>query len=307
MKIIFFGTSEFAVPALEALIKSSHQVAAVVTQPKRQRGRGLKVLPLPVEEAAQRAGLAVLRFEDINSKEAMESLKEQEAQVFVVVAFGQIFSKGVLEIPTRYPVNIHASLLPKYRGPGPVQWAIINGEKKTGVTIMRISRPLDKGDIITQEELEISRDEDAGHLSRRLSCLGAELLIQTLDKIGSDEVKFITQDESKASYGPKLKKESGLIDWEKDAVSIKNLIRGCLPWPSAYTYLDGKLLKLLEVSVSGPAKGQSGGEVISGSEEGILVACGEGALLIKRLQLEGKRALTAAEFLRGHPCPKLLG
>lgn len=304
MKIIFFGTSEFAVPPLEALVNSRHQVVSVVTQPKKQKGRGLKVLPQAVEEEAQKYDLRVSRFENINSKQAEEFLKEQEAHIFVVVAFGQILSKEVLEMPHFYSMNIHASLLPKYRGAAPIQWAIINGEERTGITIMRMNESLDKGDIITQRELEIGEDEDAASLSRRLSLLGAELLIQTLERIESNDVRFTPQDESKASYAPKLKKENGLIDWKKDAVSIKNLVRGLQPWPSAYTYLDGKLLKILEVSVSAGVKDEVCGSIIQSSEEGISVACGEGAVLVKRLQLEGKRPLTAAEFLRGRPLAK---
>lgn len=304
MKIVFFGTSEFAVQPLEALINSRHKVVSAVTQPKRQRGRGLGVLPQAVEEQARRFGLEISRFEDINSEQAAGLLKEQKAQLFVVAAFGQILSKQNLEIPTYYSINIHASLLPKYRGAAPVQWAIMNGEKKTGITIMRMNESLDKGDIIAQEELEIGDDEDAASLNKRLSSLGAELLLQTLERIESDDVRFTPQDESKASYAPKLKKEDGLIDWKKDAPSIKNLVRGCYPWPSAYTYLDGKLLKMLEVNISAGIKDAAAGSVIQSSEEGISVVCGDGAILIKRLQLEGKKPLAAAEFLRGRPVKK---
>lgn len=291
-------------PALEALLKSRHQLASVITQPKKQKGRGLKLLPQAVEGQAQKYGLENFKFEDINSEQAMEFLKGQKAELFVVVAFGQILTKEILGIPTYYSVNIHASLLPKYRGAAPVQWAIINDEKKTGITIMRISEFLDKGDIITQKELEIDEDEDAASLSRRLSSLGAELLIQTIERIESNNVRFTAQDESKASYAPKLKKEDGLIDWKKDALSIKNLVRGLQPWPSAYTHLDGKLLKILEVSISAGAEDATAGSIIQSSEEGILVASKEGAVLIRRLQLEGKKPLTCAEYLRGRPIKK---
>lgn len=304
MRIIFFGTSEFAVAPLEALLKSRHRVASVITQPKKQRGRGLKVSPQALEEQAQKYGLKVLRFEDINSKQTEEFLKKQKAELFVVVAFGQILSEAILEIPSSYSINIHASLLPKYRGPAPVQWAVINGEKKTGITIIRMNEFLDKGDIIAQKETAIGEDEDAASLSRRLSLFGAELLIHTLDKIESNDVKFTPQDETKASSAPKLKKEDGLIDWKKDAVSIKNLVRGLQPWPSAYTRLDGKLLKILEVNLSAQTEKAAAGSIIRSGGEGILVACKEGAVLINRLQLEGKRPLTAAEFLRGRPLKK---
>lgn len=301
MKIIFFGTSEFAIPALEALLKSSHQVKSVVTQPRRQRGRGLKLLPTPVEECAKVHQLKLLQFEDINSEEALEAIGRENARVFVVVAFGQILSRQLMAIPGLYSVNIHASLLPQYRGPAPIQRAIINGDIRTGVTIMCISESLDKGDIIAQQKTAIGKDEDSASLSNRLAVLGSELLIKTLDDIESGSAEFKPQDESRATYAAKIRKEDGLIDWNKNGLSIRNLIRGCYPWPSAYTYLDKKLLKIPEAEMAPEVKGAKAGSVISADEKGILVACRKSALLIKRLQLEGKRELTAAEFLRGRP------
>ncbi|NQT89737.1 MAG: methionyl-tRNA formyltransferase [Candidatus Omnitrophica bacterium] len=304
MRIIFFGTSEFAVPALEALIKSSHEVVSIITQPKTHKGRGLKVLPQPVELYASKKGLVVRKFEDINSKEAFEFLKEQEAEAFVIVSFGQIFSKEVLEIPALYPINIHASILPKYRGAAPIHRAIINGEKRSGVTIMRVSVKLDHGDIIFQKELAIGDDEDAASLSARLSSLAAPLLIETLDQIAAGSAPSTPQDDPAATYAHKLSKEDGLIDWSKDAPSIKNLVRGCSPWPSAYTYLDGKVLKILKVDISEGAKGKKQGSVIETTDKGIKVSCGKGAVLIERLQIEGKKPLAASEFLRGRTIPE---
>lgn len=304
MKVIFFGTSEFAVKPLEAILNSSHEVLAVVTQPTRPRGRGLKVLPQAVQECAGRHNLKILKFDNVNSKEAIDSLKKEAADIFVVVAFGQILSKEVLGSPELYSVNIHASLLPKYRGAAPIQWAIINGEKKTGVSIIRMNESLDKGDIITQQGLDIDEDDDGLSLSEKLSNLGVELIIKTLGVIESDDAKFTSQDEARASYAPKLKKDDGLIDWKKQALSIKNLVRGCSPWPSAYTYLDGKLLKILKVSISTEREYHKPGRIIDADEAGISVACKGGIILIKRLQLEGKRPLDAAEFLRGRPFEK---
>ena len=294
---------------LKAILDSGHEVASVVTQPKRQKGRGLKISSQPVEEFAATYSLNILNFDDINSLEAISPLKELNAHLFVVVAFGQILSKEVLELPGLYSVNIHASLLPRYRGAAPVQRAIINGEKKSGVSIIRMNQFLDKGDILIQKELDIDDHDNALSLGKRLSALGAESLIQLFDLIESDQVKFITQDESKASYAPKLSKEEGLINWNDNALSIGNLIRGCSPWPSAYTYLDGRLLKILEADISSEAEEGLPGSVIGTTPEGISVKCGEGAILIKRLQLEGKRSLSAGEFTRGRPLIKgyLLG
>jgi methionyl-tRNA formyltransferase len=301
MTIIFFGTSEFAVSALENLIASRHKVLLVVTQPQKKKGRGLKALPSPVELCAKDHSLDTANFDDINSEKAVKFLKGQKADLFVVVSFGQILSKEVLDIPKLYPINIHASLLPKYRGAAPIQRAVINGEKITGVTIMRITEPLDSGDIIMQKECEIKETDTTLSLSERLSALGAGLLIEALDGVDSGKVKFIPQDESKTTYASKLKKEDGLIDWNKDAVSIKNLVRGCYSWPGAYTYFNKKLLKIIEAEAVADQKNEKPGSVLEANEKGILVACKPGALLIKRLQLEGKNPLSAAEFLRGNP------
>jgi len=301
MKIIFFGTSEFGVPALEVLLNSRHEVASAVTQPRKQKGRGLKLLPTPIEAYARKHNLKLLQFEDVNSKEAVDALRSEGAEICVIAAFGQILSRELLTIPGFYFINIHASLLPHYRGAAPIQRAIINGDTRTGITIMRVSEPLDSGDIITQQEIEISGDEDSLSLSRRLSVIGSQLLVKVLDSIESGNVEFRPQDESKATYAAKIRKEDGLIDWNRGALSIRDKVRGCYPWPSGYTYLDGKLLKILDVDIAAEVEGAKPGSIIDADEQGILVACKKSAILIKRLQLEGKRELAAAEFLRGRP------
>jgi len=301
MKIIFFGTSEFGIPALEALLNSRHEVVSAVTQPRRERGRGLKLLPTPIEAYARKHNLKLLQFEDVNSKEAVDLLRSEGAEICIVVAFGQILSRELLAIPELYFINIHASLLPHYRGAAPIQRAIINGDTRTGITIMRVSEPLDSGDIITQQETEISEDEDSLSLSRRLSNIASQILIKVLDSIESGDVEFKPQDESKATYAAKIRKEDGLIDWNKGALSIRDKIRGCYPWPSGYTYLDGKLLKILDVDIASEVEDAKPGSIIGADEQGILVACKKSAIMIKRLQLEGKRELGAAEFLRGWP------
>jgi len=303
MNIIFFGTSEFAAKSLEALMASSHETSLVVTKPMRQKGRGLKQEPTAVENCATKAGLKIATCGNVNSKDCKDALKRAGGDVFVVVDFGQVLSDEVLRIPRLYCINLHASLLPKYRGASPIQQAIINGDKITGVTVMRVNRILDSGDIMSQEETEVGGDEDAQALSQRLSALGAQLLIRTIDDIEAGRAKFEAQDDSKATYAPKLKKEDGMVNWQKDAASIKNLIRGCYAWPSAYTYLEGKLLKILKAEelVGNKEVESAPGAVIKADNSGIVVACGRGAIIIKRLQLEAKKPLDASEFLRGRP------
>jgi len=301
MKIVYLATSQFAVPILEGLVQSNHDIVHVITQPQKQKGRGLKVLPHPIEEAASRLGLKVQKFPDINSKKGVDFLKKQEADLFVVVSFGQILSAEVLAIPKLYPINVHASLLPKYRGAGPIQWAIIKGEKETGITIMRVTELLDHGDIIAQASIEIGEDENSESLEKRLAGLGAKLLNSTLWDIEQEGIVFVPQDDSAASYAPKLKKQNGLIDWSKDALSIKNLIQGCYPWPSAFTYWNKRLLKVLEAGTETEVEGECPGSVIRADKQGVLVSTGNGSVLIKKLQLAGKNPLVVAEFLRGNP------
>jgi len=301
MKIIFFGTSEFAVVSLKAIVESKHDLRSVVTQPRRPSGRGLQLLPTPAEEYAKSLGAKVLSYEDVNSKEALNSLEAENADVFVVVDFGQILSDEVLEIPKFLPINIHASLLPKYRGAAPIQYAIINGERITGITIMKITKKLDSGDIIAQSRVEIKDNDDALTLTKKLSEKGAELLIRTLDRMEAADIRSVAQEESEATYAPKLKKEDGLIDWTKKAHSIKNLVRGALSWPTAYTYIEGKILKILKAELSVTGTQAEPGVITELGDRGIVVSCGQGALLIKQLQLEGKKPLQAAEFLRGYP------
>ncbi|MFH1867649.1 MAG: methionyl-tRNA formyltransferase [Candidatus Omnitrophota bacterium] len=304
MRIVFFGTSEFAVKPLEAILNSRHEVSAVITQPVRQKGRGLKVLPQPVEECADKQNVKILKFPDVNSKDAIESLKKEAAHIFVVAAFGQILKKDLLGVPALYSINIHASLLPRYRGAAPIQRAIINGDKKTGISIIRMNEGLDGGDILSQKEIAIDENDNSLTLSNKLSILGAEMISDALDIIESEDVKFSPQSGAEASYASKLKKEDGLIGWEKDALSIRDLIRGCFPWPSAYTYIEGKMLKILDADLLPGDDIHKPGEITDVNDKGISVACGNGSLLVKKLQLEGKKPLHAAEFLRGKPLKK---
>jgi len=301
MKIIFFGTSEFAVISLRALIKSEHDISFVVTQPKKERGRGLKLLPTCVEVYSQEECLDVFACKDVNSKEFIERLKEREADIFVVVDFGQILSDELLKIPKLYPLNIHASLLPKYRGAAPIQRAILDGEKETGVTIMKIIKPLDSGDIIAQAKVEIASDDDSATLRKKLALLGADLLISTLKRIDDDDITLTEQDESRATYARKIKKEDGLIVWAGPAKRIISQIHACNPWPSAYTYFKGRLLKILKAEAVNKDSNMQPGSVIRPQKDKILIACKDAYISVTELQLEGKKPLIASEFLRGYP------
>ncbi len=309
MKIIFFGTSEFAIAPLRALLRSGHDISFVVTQPRRERGRGLKLLPTDVEAYSQEEGVKVSACKDVNSKEFIERLKRSRADIFIVVDFGQILSDELLNIPKLFSLNIHASLLPKYRGAAPIQRAILDGEKETGITIMKITRPLDSGDIIARMKVEIESNDDSVTLRKKLSNLGAELLIRTLKRIDKADVTFTKQDESKATYAAKIKKEDGLIIWISSGQRIINQIHACNPWPSAYTYFEGKLLKVLKAEVLGKDKDAKPGFVVGAEKDKIVVACKDAYISIIELQLEGKKPLSAAEFLRGYPLPegKFLG
>ena len=302
MRIIFFGTAEFAVGPLKALANSRHEILCVVTQPQRKKGRGLKLAKSPVEEFALTKSLEVLEFDDVNSQEALKQLKGKNPDLFVVAAFGQIMKEETLKIPKLYSINIHASLLPRYRGASPIQRAILNGDKKTGITIMAMNSFLDKGDIISVKEVKIEPDDDAARLSARLSKCASELVVKTADKIEAGKVKLTPQDDKQATYAPKLTKEDGLIDWNSDAQDIINKIRACRPWPSAYTYFNKKLLKIIEAErVLSPQKSEAApGMVIISSKDELLIACKGSSISIKRLQLEGKKPLETGEFLRGH-------
>ena len=309
MKIIFFGTSEFAIAPLRALLSSEHDVSFVVTQPRRGKGRGLKLLPTDVEAYSQKEGVDVFACRDVNSKEFIERLKMDKADIFIVFDFGQILSDELLSIPKLFSLNIHASLLPKYRGAAPIQRAILDGEKETGVTIMKITRPLDSGDIIARMKVKIDSSDDSATLRKKLSNLGADLLIRTLKRIDNADVTFTKQDESKATYASKIKKQDGLIAWAGSAERIINQIQACKPWPSAYTYFKGKLLKVLKAEVLDKDKDAKPGSVIRAEKDKIIIACKDAYILITELQLEGKKPLSAAEFLRGYTLlkGKLLG
>jgi methionyl-tRNA formyltransferase len=297
MRIVFMGTPEFACPTLKVLIERGEQVVAVVTQPDRPKGRGQQTLATPVKLLALEHGIPVLQPMKVRHPDAIEEIRALKPDLIVVVAFGQILPKALLEIPTCGCINVHASLLPRYRGAAPLNWCIINGEAETGVTTMLMDVGLDTGDMLLKRTTPIDPDEDTSSLHNRLSGIGAELLAETIDLAAQGLLAPKKQDDALTCYAPMLKKEDGLIDWGKDAPGIKNLVRGMTPWPGAYTYLDDKLIKVYRVQ---SASGSGGpGEVLAAGRDGIEVACGEGSVLIYELQLEGKKRLPAAEFLAG--------
>jgi methionyl-tRNA formyltransferase len=299
MRILFFGTSAFAVSILRCLIDSEYETVGVVTQPDKPTGRGRKIVPPPVKEIAEGSGISV--FQPVRCKDPnfINTVRSLEPDFLVVAAYGQILSEDLLAIPRQIPVNVHASLLPYYRGAAPIQWAIINGEKTTGITTMVMDVGMDTGDILLTAKTEIKQKETAGSLHDRLAEMGGELLIQTLNRWLEGSVIRQPQQHSQATYAPSLKKEDGHIRWEESALVIERKIRGLTPWPGAYGLLNGKRIKILEVDFNDQSISASPGTIIRAGEGVLDVACTDGILSILRLQVEGKKPVMAREFLRG--------
>jgi len=302
MKIIFFGSAHFAVPALEALIKSRHELICVVTQPDKKKGRHLHVAGTDVKGTAVAAKLKTFQPENIKSKESVDFLRSLDADLFIIAAYGQMLSQEVLDIPKIMPINIHASLLPRYRGAAPINWAIINAEKKTGVSIMYVSLKMDSGPVILQKEIKIEENDTALSLEEKLGYLGSELLMDALKIIDSRSYRLLEQDEDKVILAPRMKKEDGLIDWSTPAIDIHNQVRGVLPWPGAFTGYRGKILKIFQTDVLPifPNHKPVPGEVVRADKGGIVVACGRGFLNLKELQLEAGKRMSAQNFIIGH-------
>jgi methionyl-tRNA formyltransferase len=291
------GTPEFACPTLRTLIERGEQVVAVVTQPDRPKGRGQQMLPPPVKVLAESHGIPVMQPVKVRHPEHIEEIRALKPDLIVVVAFGQILPKALLDIPTHGCINVHASLLPRYRGAAPLNWCIINGETETGVTTMMMDVGLDTGDMLLKRSTPIDPDEDTSSLHDRLSQIGADLLGETLDELAAGRLAPQKQDDTLTCYASMLKKEDGQIDWSQDAATVKNLVRGMTPWPGAYSHLDDKFLKVYRVQTA--AGSGAPGEVLKAGRDGIEIACGNGSVLIVELQLEGKKRLPAAEFLAG--------
>jgi len=302
-RVLFMGTSPFAVPSLKILLAKGENIVGVFTQPDKPQGRGLKIKVSPIKGVALENHLPLFQPVKINRDESVDIIKSLSPDIIVVAAFGQIISQRILDIPRFGSINVHASLLPKYRGAAPINWAIIQGEKETGVTVMLMDKELDTGNILLQRKLEIFPEENAGELHDRLAFLGATLLKETVERLKQGGLTSSGQEESEASYAPPLKKEDGVIDWKKPAEKIYNQIRGMNPWPGAFTYLEGKILKVLQAKHVTQSSSHEPGKVVKTSDEGVLVATGEGHILLTEVQLENHKRMPSALFLRGHPLP----
>lgn len=328
MRIVFMGTPDFSVPTLEMLVHSRHQVIGVVTQPDKPKGRGKEIQMSPVKETALKYGIPVYQPARAREEDFVQTIRDLKPDVMVVIAFGQILSKELLEVPEYGCVNIHASLLPKYRGAAPIQWAVINGDEETGITTMQMDVGMDTGDMLEKIVVKLDEKETGGSLFDRLSLLGGDLILSTLDKIEKGTITRTPQDHDKATYVKKIEKAFGDIDWTRPAVEIERLIRGLNPWPSAFTHVNGKLLKIWEADVEpdneavdeaeipegmvlqseldavrGAGKGQTAsddcGRILEAEADRLLVQTGDGILRIGSVQLEGKKRMDTASFLRG--------
>ena len=305
-RTIFFGTPSFAVPTLKGLLEGPDEVVAVVTQPDRKKGRGQRVAFSAVkEEALLNRTREILLFqpERVREETFQGNLRDLRPDLFVVAAYGQILPKSLLEIPRYGAVNVHASLLPKYRGAAPIAWAILKGERVTGVTIMRMDEGMDTGDILSQKEIPLEDGETAETLHDKLASLGAPLLLETVSRMKRGEVTPIRQDSSQVTYAPPLKKEDGRIDWRREAVEIDRQVRAFNPWPGAYTLVEEQFLKIYRGEVRGEKPGGNVGKVLWVGMDFIEVGTGGGSFLIKEVQREGKKRMTIREFLTGHPVP----
>ncbi len=301
MRLVFLGTPAFAVPTLERMVQAGHEVPAVITQPDRPRGRGQNTAPSPVKEAAERLGLPVYQPERIRRPEALEYLRGLGADGMVVVGYGQIIPQSVIDLAPVGIINVHASLLPKYRGAAPIQWAIVNGETRTGVTTMRIDAGLDTGDMLLKAQTEIGPEENAIELGQRLAVMGADLLVETMAGLAAGTIVAEKQDASQATLAPILKKEDGLIDWTLDAEKIRNRMRGLQPWPGTYTTFRGRTLhvwKAVEQAILPAMPAVMPAHFVS--LKPLVVKCGEGALELLEVQLEGRKRISAADFANGH-------
>lgn len=302
--IVFMGTPDFSVPCLETLHRSRHRVVQVVTQPDRPKGRGRRVYPPPVKATALALGLPVIQPEKIKTAEFIETLSCLHPDLMVVVAYGRILPKAVLEIPTAGCINVHASLLPRYRGAAPIHWAIINGETQTGITTILMDEGMDTGDILLTAAEPITSDDTAATLHDRLADLGAKVLEETLNRLADESLTPTPQAHDQATLAPMLKKEDGRIDWHQPATTISNRIRGMNPWPGAFTFYDEKRLKIFR-AVALPAEGTAvpPGTVVPAFPDELRVATGNGLLSVLEIQGESGNRLTISEFLRGHSMP----
>ena len=300
MRVIFMGTPDFAVPSLEALL-TKHEVVLVVTQPDKPKGRGKKMVPTPVKACALEHGIPVLQPEKVKEPEFVEQLRSYEPDLIAVTAFGQILSEPILEMPKYGCINVHGSLLPKYRGAAPMQWSIIDGEKVTGITTMYMAKDLDSGDMLLKAEVEITDEDTFATIHDKMAVTGANLLLDTLDQLEAGTLERIPQDHDAATYAPMITKETGHIDWSKNRQDIINLIRGLNPVPAAYTIYEEEVLKIFGAVISDvQADDAANGEIVAVVKKGFVVKCGDGCLLITEVQARGGKRMMTDAYLRGH-------
>ena len=302
MRILFMGTPEFAVPSLRALVEAGHEICGVFTQPDKPKNRGMKLQPTPVKEYALSQNLPVFQPEKLRDGTAFQLIQELKPQLIAVAAYGRILPDEILDYPTYGCINVHSSLLPKYRGAAPINWAVLHGEQETGVTIMYMASQLDAGDIIAAVKTPIGPDELVTELYSRLAELGGSLLAEVVAEIQAGTASRTPQDHSKATLAPMLSRELSPVNWERTALEIHNQVRGLIPWPAAVTTLNGVRCKLFITKVLEKRTNYAPGSILSADKQGIQIACGRGTvLLIEELQADGGRRMKAADYLRGHP------
>jgi len=302
-KIVFLGTPDFAVPSLEALYHTKHDIAMVVTQPDRPKGRGKKLEASSVKKKAIELGLNIIQPKSINSFECIEQIQSLQPDFLIVVAFGQLLKKSLLDIPSRCVLNVHPSILPEYRGPAPIQWSVIHGCEKTGVSIMKLDEGLDTGDVYSVQTVPIHPDETAGILHDRLSEIGAKLLISTIEQIVINDIPASPQNNKIATYAPMLSKKDGLIQWQLSTKSILNFIRGMTPWPGAFTFFENKRLKIFQAQKANNLKQENSGMVIESFPDELWVSTGDGVLSIIEIQSASGKRMLISNYLRGNPIP----
>lgn len=300
MRIVFMGTPEFAVPSLDALLKSGDDVVGIVTQPDRPKGRGQALTFSPVKQVALRESIAILQPTKMKDPEFLAALTAWKPDVIAVAAFGRILPPVILSLPPNGCINVHGSLLPKYRGAGPIQWAIINGETETGITTMLMDEGMDTGAMLLQEAIPIEPDDTAGSLSPKLAELGGRLLVQTIAQLKAGSLIPRPQDHTKATMAPLLKKEDGVIDWSLPALSIANRIRGLTPWPGAYTFFGADRWMIIKAVASAEQSREAPGRIVAVTKDAITVSTGEGSLTLQEIQPANSRRMTTAQYLAGH-------
>ena len=300
MRIVFFGSDDFAARHLESIFKSGHPIVGCVTPCDKPKGRGMKIVTSPVKEWALQKGIQVFEPDRLQNLEIRTQLKALKADLFIVIAYGKLLPKEILSLPSKLCINLHASLLPKYRGAAPIAWAIINGEKETGLSVIQMNPRMDAGDILSQTRLKISPDDTTLTLRKKMMDVSPTFLLETIQMIDEGRCKAKSQDEKAVTFAPKLTKELARIDWQKSADEIRNLIRGLFPWPTACTFYKGKMLKILQADVVDSDVHHPSGHVMECHSKGFVVSTGKKSLLIKDVHLESSRPMDAVSFIRGH-------